>query len=92
MRISFDQAKNDRTVLERQLPFELAAQFDFETALVQADLRHEYGEVRYVALGHLQSRLHVLCFSETADGIRVISLRKANHREVKRYAKNQGLD
>jgi len=29
--------------------------------------------------------LHVACFTETKDGIRVISFRKANNREVKRY-------
>jgi hypothetical protein len=38
-------------------------------------------------LGLLHGRLHVLCFTETGDGIRVISFRKANDREVKAYAK-----
>jgi uncharacterized protein len=37
-----------------------------------------------VALGYLDERLHVLCFTETHDGIRVISFRKANSREVNR--------
>lgn len=55
-------------------------------------MRHDYGETRYVALGQLQGRLHVLCFTETRDGIRVISFRKANEREVKRYAQIQGTD
>ena len=36
----------------------------------------------------LEDRLHVLCFSETNLGIRVISLRKANQREEKRYEKD----
>lgn len=56
------------------------------------DDRHEYGEVRYVALGYLENRLHVLCFTEASDGIRVISFRRANDREVKRYAKSQTID
>ena len=51
-----------------------------------------YGEVRYVALGRLRGRLHVLCFTETADGIRIISFRKANDREVKRHAEIQNPD
>ncbi|MEO7246190.1 MAG: BrnT family toxin [Rubrivivax sp.] len=42
-----------------------------------------------VALGTLSNRLHVLCFTEADDGIRVISFRKANYREVARYAKFQ---
>jgi len=74
------------------LPFELAAEFEFETAHILVDSRHEYGEVRYIALGSVQGRLHVLCFTEIADGIRVISFRKANDREVKHYAKVQTPD
>jgi uncharacterized protein len=87
--ISFDSAKNERNVRERGLSFEQAIEFEFETALVEVDSRKEYGETRYIALGLLQERLHVLCFTETADGIRVISFRRANDREVKRYAKVQ---
>ncbi|MFY9820884.1 MAG: BrnT family toxin [Thermoanaerobaculia bacterium] len=92
MRVTFDPTKNERNIRERDLPFELAAEFDFETAHISVDSRHEYGEARYVALGSLQGRLHVLCFTETADGIRVISFRKANDREVKHYAKVQTPD
>lgn len=73
----------------RGLPFESAADFDFASALMAVDDRRDYGETRYVALGRLAERLHVLCFAETDDGIRVISFRKANAREVARYAKVQ---
>jgi uncharacterized DUF497 family protein len=38
-------------------------------------------------LGRLDGRVHVLWFCETEDGIRIISFRKANSREVKRYEK-----
>jgi len=41
--------------------------------------------VRWQALGFLDDRLHMLVFAETATGIRVISFRKANKREVKWY-------
>jgi uncharacterized protein len=74
------------------LSFDAASRFDFESALIGVDNRVEYGEVRYVALGKLDERLHVLCFTETAAGIRVISFRKANLREVNRYAKTQTTD
>jgi uncharacterized DUF497 family protein len=85
VQISFDPAKSERNAAERELPFDLAAEFDFETALTEDDKRRDYGEVRYVSLGRIGERLHVLCFTRTEDGIRVISLRKANDREVKRY-------
>lgn len=45
-----------------------------------------------MALGFLHGRLHVLCIAEEPDGIRVISARKANSREVSRHANVQALD
>ncbi|MCX7200149.1 MAG: BrnT family toxin [Proteobacteria bacterium] len=89
MRVYFDPDKNERNIRERGLAFELAKNFSFESALVFVDDRREYGETRYVALGYLGERMHVLCFTEATDGIRVISFRKANLREVARYAKVQ---
>ena len=86
MRIEFDPAKSARNLRERGLPFERAAEFDFETALIWIDARKPYPEVRFSALGLLGGRVHSLVFTETADGIRIISFRKANEREVERYA------
>ena len=63
MRIEFDPAKNLRNASERGLGLERAADFDFGTALVWQDTRKSYPEVRYVALGFLDARLHVLCFT-----------------------------
>jgi uncharacterized DUF497 family protein len=87
--VSYDPNKNKQNIEKRGLSFDDAALFEFETALIHIDQRVDYGETRYVALGLLYGRLHVLCFAETADGIRVISFRKANQREVNRYAKVQ---
>ena len=92
MRITYDPAKNERNIRNRGLSFDSAARFDFEGALYAVDERHDYDEMRYIAMGMLGVRLHVLCFAETADGIRVISFRKANAREVRRYAKAQATD
>ena len=86
VRITFDPAKNERNVRLRGLSFERAADFDFHSAVFGEDDRKEYGETRTVAFGLLGDRVHVLCFTETNDGIRVISFRKANPREVNRYA------
>lgn len=90
--ITYDQSKNQRNINERNLSFDQVADFDFDGALVHTDDRIDYGETRYVALGLLHGRLHVLCFSETPDGIRVISFRKANPREVSRHAKVKAVD
>lgn len=85
MQIEYDTDKNRRNIADRGLSFDRAVDFDFETALIEEDTRKPYPEVRYVALGFLDDRLHVLCFTPIKDGIRVISFRKANDREVKNY-------
>lgn len=85
MEITYDADKNNRNIEERGLPFDRVADFDFETPLYAIDDRHEYGENRVVAIGYLEDRLHVLCFVETENGIRLISFHKANSREVKHY-------
>lgn len=90
MRIEYDPAKNEENIRERGLSFDAAAEFDFATAVVAEDTRKGYGEARYVALGYVGARLHVLCFTPRDGAIRVISFRKANDREVVRYAKAKG--
>ena len=83
--ITFDAAKSARNERQRGLPFDRVERFDFASARYAIDDRREYGETRYVAVGLLEGRLHVLCFTEAADGIRVISFHKANARDVRRY-------
>jgi len=87
VKIEYDPAKNARNVAERQLPFDLARELDFDAAVFAQDTRRDYPEPRHVALAMLDERLHVLCFTPIAGGIRVISFRKANPREIKRYEK-----
>lgn len=87
MRITYDTAKNQRNIQERQLSFDDAANLDWATAKIWEDTRKAYPEVRYIAVGYLQGRLHVLCFAEAEEGIRVISFRKANQREQRAYEK-----
>ena len=87
MLIDFDPAKNNANVAVRGLSFNRASDFDFDTAIIWEDQRKPYLETRYVAVGFLDARLHVLCFTPVENGIRVISFRKANTREVKDYEK-----
>ena len=89
MRLEFDPAKSAANIRDRGLAFERVAEFDFAGALVRRDERKDYPEERFVAIGLLGSRLHVLCFTPVPGGIRVISFRKANSREVKRHERAQ---
>jgi len=85
MKITYDWVKNTQNILDRNLSFDQAVDFDFETASFTFDRRKNYGEVRWCAIGYLGNRLHALVFTETPKGIRVISFRKANKREVAIY-------
>jgi len=63
MKIDFDPDKSQKNKTNRGLPFERAVGFDWETALYTGDIRKAYSEKRFVALGYLGKRLHVLCFT-----------------------------
>lgn len=85
MEISYDPAKNAENIANGRPSFDAVDGFDFQTAKVAVDDRKAYGEVRYIAYGLVGIRLHALVFTETPDGIRVISFRKANKREVRKH-------
>lgn len=85
MKINFDPAKSERNVKSRSLSFERAIDFDWETAIYYEDELMDYPETRIIALGFLGVRLHVICFTPIDGGVRIISFRKANRREVRHY-------
>jgi len=85
MKIEFDPAKSERNVRLRGISFECGVEFDWETAIYYVDNRLDYPETRIIALGLLDERLHVICFTPINDGVRIISFRKANRREVRYY-------
>jgi uncharacterized DUF497 family protein len=88
--ITFDPHKSERNRKERRLGFEQAADFDFVSATYEAEFRN--GEHRIVAAGYLNRRLHILCFTPKPRGIRVISFRRANDREARKYGKPKTID
>lgn len=90
MEITFDPRKHERNLRERNLGFDQASHFDFATASYFNELRN--GEHRLVGVGYLSKRLHILCFLPKLGGIRVISFRKANDREARKYGKPKTID
>lgn len=70
--------KNKANQARHGVAFEAVGQFDWDGALVMFDEREDYGETRYIAVGRIGTRLHVLAFTDRGDKVRVISLRKAN--------------
>ena len=82
-----DPEKERRNIAERGLSLDLVELLDWTTALIWEDRRREYGERRYCVLGLIDDRLHSVVFTPRNGKPRVISLRKANQREVSRYEK-----
>jgi uncharacterized protein len=84
--IEFDDAKSRRNARKRGLPFDRAAEFEWEKAIIVTDTRRDYGEPRFRAMGMIGEKLHAMVFTPRPGGIRVISLRRASRREEKKYA------
>lgn len=83
--ISYDPSKSRANVIHRGLSFEAARDFEMADALIVEDGRREYPERRFQALGYIDDRLHMLVFTPRDGKVHVISLRKANQREIRRY-------
>ncbi|MDX9988699.1 MULTISPECIES: BrnT family toxin [Thiothrix] len=88
MKIDYDPKKNAWNVEHRDLPFALVEHVDWDTALIREDTRYDYPEQRYVMLACMNGGLYVVCFTPIADGIRVISFRKADKPERRNYERH----
>lgn len=88
MRYEFDPKKLAGNVAKHQLWFALTDDFEWESASIIIDNRRQYAELRFRATGLITQCVHVLIFCFRATKIRLISLRRANQREVKRYARD----
>jgi uncharacterized DUF497 family protein len=86
VRIEFDPAKDATNQAKHGLSLAMAAELEWDTALQWVDERHAYGEPRQACLAYIGQRLHHAVFVRRAGALRIISLRKANQREVNRYA------
>ena len=89
MPLEFDPAKNARNIRERGISFERFADMDLDTAVSVEDTRAEYGERRIRIVGSIDGLLHVSVITLRGDQVRVISLRRANRREERGYAKER---
>lgn len=85
MRFDFDPTKDRLNTEKHGLPLALAASLDWDEALVWIDDRRDCGENRVLALAPKSAILYYVAFVDRGEVRRIISLRRANRREVKRY-------
>jgi uncharacterized protein len=90
MAISFDPAKRDETMAKRGLDFVDAEQVFAGPVVQNPDDRADYGEERLVTVGLLRGRMIVVVWTRRGEDRHIISMRKANERERKRYGQQLG--
>jgi uncharacterized DUF497 family protein len=84
MKIEYDESKNSANIAKHVVSFARVVEFSFD--VTKTDERFDYGEIRYISYGVLDTRIHVLIWTSRSGGIiRPISFRKANRREQKLY-------
>ncbi|HRK35068.1 MAG TPA: BrnT family toxin [Candidatus Hydrogenedentes bacterium] len=85
-RFEWDEANNALNIQRHGIDFvDVSEMFDYPMVTF-LDQRADYGEDRWVGIGHLGPRLAVVIFTETQDSvIRIISARKATIREEAIY-------
>lgn len=86
MKVICDAAKDEINKEKHGVSLTDAALIDWDDALIWQDTRCDYGEVRMIALAPIGERLYCVVYVDREDDRRIISLRKANYREVIQYA------
>jgi uncharacterized DUF497 family protein len=90
MKIAFDEAKRALTLKERGLDFAEADKIFDGPEFTQSDDRFDYPEPRYQTYGLMNERLVMIAWTPISDGIHVISMRKCNDREQRKFGKRLG--
>jgi uncharacterized protein len=87
--IEFDAVKDESNRAKHGISLSEATQLDWDSLQAEADRRRDYGENRQIGYALMADRLYCVVFVEREGLYRIISLRKANDREIERY-ENQG--
>ncbi len=86
MRIEFDLDKDAANRAKHRVSLSHGAQVLADANRLDVlDVRFDYAEERFVSYGMIDKRIWVCVFTRRGDIYRVISVRKANDRETKRY-------
>jgi uncharacterized protein len=89
----FDPLKSAKNERERGLPFELATLLFANPFIEEQDDRFDYGETRFEATGpipELGGRIFVVVYTWRGPVRRIVSFRKANDREIRKYRAHFG--
>ena len=85
MRITYDPAKRQRTLEERDLDFKDADKVFAGRHFNSPDIRRDYGENRVISVVLLNNVVVVLVWTPRENARRIISMRKADAEERATY-------
>lgn len=85
MDITFDPIKDAANQAKHGVSLALASMLDWPNVMAGVDDRRDYNEVREIGFGIIGERLYCVVFTQRRDAMHIISLRKANKREVTNY-------
>ena len=87
MLITCDPHKSRANDFKHGIVLEFAQHLDWANEMVWQDVRQNYNEVRMSGLVPLEGKIYAVVYVLRAESTRMISLRKANNREMKQYDK-----
>jgi uncharacterized protein len=87
MLITCDPHKSRKNYFKHGIVLEFAQYLDWANEMVWQDVRQNYNEVRMSGLVPLEGKIYAVVYVLRAESTRMISLRKANNREIKQYDK-----
>jgi uncharacterized protein len=85
----WDEAKRRANLAKHGVDFADAEEFDWTKAIIRLDDRYDYGETRYRAWAPIRGRVYSIAFVQRGGRVRVLSFRKANRTEERRYEKEK---
>jgi uncharacterized DUF497 family protein len=85
MQYEWDEKKRESNLIAREVDFAVACDFIWDEALTIEDSRRNYNEPRFLSYAPIADRLYVMIRTQRGVARRIISLRKANKREVLKY-------
>ena len=88
MNFEWDQEKNELNIRKNKIDFSDIPQVFDGPMIVKIDDRIDYDDIRWIGMGFLRNIIVVVVFIEKEDKtIRIISARKANKHESKKFTK-----
>jgi uncharacterized DUF497 family protein len=92
VKTTYDPAKSEANQGKHGVFLALAEAIDWSSVWCAPDDRKDYRELREIGYAVIEGRLYCVVFTQRGRAFRVISLRKANNREIERYEEATEID